>query len=172
MNSTAGCRGGGKVNPYRAETIRVRSITTLRTVMQQPPGTKRNSTTLCTQGKRNAMGMSEYLGKHVSIMLGKEPFRNWPVERSVDDDLEEREINYVFKENGLAVCCDQEDKVHTLFLYSEDYRGFDETLTEVPFSWSRQQVLEHLGFPSKSGREFNDPVLGQLGPWDRFSRSG
>ncbi|HTV42549.1 MAG TPA: hypothetical protein VMF08_18435 [Candidatus Sulfotelmatobacter sp.] len=116
--------------------------------------------------------MSEYLGKHVSSMLRKEPFRNWPIERSVDDDLEEREINYVFKENGLALCCDQNDQISAIFLYSEHYKGFDETLSDVPLSWGRAQVLDHFGSPSKSGGKLNDPILGALGPWDRFIRLG
>jgi len=114
--------------------------------------------------------MPEYLGKHVSIMLEETPFKNWPVEKSFEDDLEERIIHYVFKEHGLALRCDKNDKICVIFLYSDNYNGFDESLFEIPFSLNREQVLEHFGAPSESGGKISDPILGEYGAWDRFTR--
>jgi hypothetical protein len=116
------------------------------------------------------MKIADYLGSHVLRMLGDSPFRTWLVERSFENDLEERIILYVFKEHGLELRCDQSDKISVIFLHSENYNGFDETLFEISFSCSREQVLKHFGTPSKSGEKRSDPILGDYGSWDRFTR--
>ena len=114
----------------------------------------------------------EYLGKNVSIMLEEMPFKDWQVEKSIEDELEEKLTSYTFKEHGFEVSCDPNDKISVIFLYSEKYNGFDESLFEIPFSWNQKQVLEHFGTPSKSGGKVSDPILGDYGPWDRFTRPG
>jgi hypothetical protein len=114
------------------------------------------------------MRITDYLGKHVSSLLKEEPFKNWPFDKSVEDDLEERITNYVFKEHGFELSCDQNDKIRTFFLYSDKFNGIDEGFFEIPLSWKRGQVLEHFGVPSKSGGPLDDPILGKYGEWHRF----
>ena len=116
------------------------------------------------------MQMTEFLGSHVSKILESEPFKNWPVERSVDDDLDERIIHYVFNEHGLELRCDADENVSTIFLHSEEYNGFDESISRIPFSLRREEVLERFGTPSKRGDKTSDPILGVCGAWDRFPR--
>jgi filamentous hemagglutinin len=118
------------------------------------------------------MMISEYLGNHVSSMLGKAPFKNWPVEQSSEEDLEESITHYLFTRHGLELRCDRDDNISVIFLYADNYGGFDEGLLEIPFSSSRAQTLEHFGSPSKSGGKTSDPVLGEYGAWDRFTRQG
>ncbi len=75
----------------------------------------------------NDYKIPEYLGKHISIMLEETPFKNWPVEKYIEDDLEEKRTYYTFKEHGFEVSCDPNDKISVIFLYSEKYNGFDES---------------------------------------------
>ena len=114
--------------------------------------------------------MTEYIGSHISTMLESEPFKYWPVEKSVEDDLDEQIIQYVFNGNGLELRCDSDGIISSIFLLSEEYGGFDESLFEIPFSLNRQQVHEILGTPSKSGEKINDPLLGEYGAWEHFTQ--
>ena len=114
--------------------------------------------------------LANYLGKPVSAMLADMPFKLWPIEKSFEDDLAEPIIHYVFPQHGLELRCDRDDKVSTIFLYSDEFNGFDESLFDVPFSSNRQEVKERLGPPSKSGDKVSDPILGEYGAWDRFAR--
>ena len=116
--------------------------------------------------------LANYLGNPASAMLEDLPFKVWPVQKSFEDDLPERIIHYVFPQHGLELRCDSHDNVSTIFLYSDEFNGFDESLFDVPFSSSRLQVKERLGTPSKSGGKISDPILGEYGAWDRFARSG
>jgi hypothetical protein len=106
------------------------------------------------------MKINEYLGKHVSNMLQKAPFKNWTVERSTEDDLDEQIVHYVFPGYGLELRCDLNDKISVKDLF------------EIPFSLNRANVIKHYGRPSKSGGKISDPILGEYGAWDRFLRSG
>jgi len=117
------------------------------------------------------MKIADFLGKAVSNMLQEEPFKNWPFDKSVDDDLEETITNYVFIKHGLALSCDADGKISSIFLYSDKYNGFDESLFEIPFSLRREQVLAHFGIPAKSGKQHSDPILGEYGEWDRFTQA-
>ena len=117
------------------------------------------------------MKMTEYLGKHVSELLESEPFIHWTVDRSIEEDLNLEITYYVFNGKGLELHCDADDTVKVLFLYSEEYGGFEESLFDSSFLWTRTQTLEHLGSPSKSGDKINDQYLGECGAWDLFSRS-
>jgi hypothetical protein len=117
--------------------------------------------------------IADYLGSPASSILQATPFKDWPVEKSFEEeDLEEPIINYVFLRHGLELRCDRDDKISVIFLYSDEFNGFNEGLFEIPFSWGRDQVLEHFGTPSKSGGKVSDPILGNYGAWDRFTLPG
>lgn len=113
-----------------------------------------------------------YLGTRASSMLQAAPFKDWPVEKSSEEDLDEPVILYVFPRHGLELRCDQDDTISVIFLYSDELNGFNEKLFAPRFSWRRDQVLEHFGAPSKTGRRVSDPVLGDYGAWDRFTGLG
>src|ERR1700744_3581778 len=114
------------------------------------------------------MGIEKYLGKHVSVLLQEHPFENWLFKKSVETDLEEPIVQYVFKDRGLELRCDQVEKISVIFLSSDECHGFDEALMEFSFSWKREQILGRFGTPSKSGQKMKDPILGEYGNWDRF----
>lgn len=116
--------------------------------------------------------LANYLGRPASVMLADAPFKNWAFEKFFENDLEEPLVDYVFRQNGVDFVCDGEDKVTTIFLYSNESRCFEEPLLDVPFSTTRQQVVDRYGLPSKSGGRVNDPILGEYGAWDRFTRPG
>jgi hypothetical protein len=119
------------------------------------------------------MRLAKYLGRDVSEMLGREPFKNWLVERSTEEDLDELAIHYVFDGHGLELRCDRDERVCTIFLHSEEYGGFREaSVLDIPFSSTRQEILELLGPPAKTGSGIHDPGLGDYGPWDRFAQPG
>ena len=115
--------------------------------------------------------LAQYQGNPVSDMLTDVPFKNWSYEKSFENDLEKPRIDYVFPQNGLDVTCDEDESVTTIFLYADESRYFAEGLQDIPFSATRQQTLERLGRPSKSGGGISDPILGEYGPCDRFERS-
>ncbi len=114
------------------------------------------------------MAMTDFLGEPVSKMLETDPFRNWAVQRIVEDDFDERLVQYIFEDRGLEVQCDGDERVETIFMYSEKHGGFDESLLDFSLASSREQVLAHLGTPSRSGEKTSDPILGECGAWDRF----
>jgi hypothetical protein len=113
-----------------------------------------------------------YLGKPASTMLEALPFKLWPFEKSFENDLPEPIIYYIFPNHGLELRCDRDDKVSVIFLSSDEYHGFDDSLLDIPFSSNRQQVRDLFGTPSKSGDKIKDQILGEYGPWDRFARLG
>ncbi len=115
------------------------------------------------------MGLSKYLGAPVSELLEAVPFRDWRVEESTEDQLDEPIVHFVFEENGLELRCDEARNISVIFLDS----SFDRSLSEVPFARSRAHVREHFAVaPSKGGEATNDPVLGAYGAWDRFLLPG
>jgi len=116
--------------------------------------------------------LSNYLGKEASALLADAPFRNWAVTRSVETDLDKLRTDYVFTQDGFDFASDEEDKVDTIFLYSDQSRCFKEGLQDLPFTSSRQEVIARLGSPSKSGARRSHPILGERCAWDRFSRPG
>jgi len=68
---------------------------------------------------------------------------------------------------GLELNCDREDeKIRYTFLEAETHAGA--VISEVPFQLCRDEVLARFGSPSKSGGPVSHPILGNLGPWDRF----
>lgn len=107
------------------------------------------------------------LGRPISKLLEREPFKSWQVERSIDDDLHERVIEYVFEGRGLEVQCDAKDQIATIFLSSSE--GWNDSLFDIPLSLTGAEVSSRLGTPEKSGKKHHDPILGKKGAWDRFT---
>lgn len=116
--------------------------------------------------------LSKYLGRQASVLLADPPFKDWAVERSFEPDLESPVIDYVFPHNGMDLVCDQDDRVSTVFLYADGSRCFTDGVEELPFGAGRRDVIARLGTPSRSGDKSSSPILGEHGPWDRFSRPG
>lgn len=116
------------------------------------------------------MKLAKYLGRKSSDLLEAEPFKDWGVERMVEDDSDPPFVGYSFKDSGFQVSCDREsENIRSLFLEKESHSGNE--LSDIPFSFSRDQVLEKLGSPSKSGKSVSHPVLGEFGAWDRFQNN-
>lgn len=116
--------------------------------------------------------LADYLGKDVAILLADEPFRHWAFNRTVETDLENPVIDYVFLNGGMDVVCDSRDKVASIFLYSNESRKFKQDIGNLPFSCGRLEIIARHGSPSKRGDKIKDPILGEHGAWDRFMRSG
>ena len=118
--------------------------------------------------------IAEYLGTEVAVFLQDERFKGWKVERTEENELEPPVVYYVFPEGGLALECDADERISTIFLRSKDGHTFDDKLISPDLSliWNRKQVLQHLGPPSWSGPEHTHPILGAYGAWDRFDRPG
>jgi len=113
------------------------------------------------------MNFSKYLGFHISKLLVDLPFSNWAVEKSIEEDLEEKRVFYVFPGKGLQLRCDSEDNIRVIFL--DDSGGnLGKTMADLSFSQNRSDVIEKLGCPSKSGEKRKHPILGDYGAWDRF----
>jgi hypothetical protein len=115
------------------------------------------------------MNLENYLGNHVSRILEVLPFKNWRVDRSLEEDLAEPIIQYVFTDHGLELRCDKEEKILSIFLDADAVDGYSASIVEIPFSNSRKEVLVRFGIPSKSGAGMVDPILGAYGAWDRFT---
>lgn len=111
-----------------------------------------------------AARLTKYLGLAVGELLKTEPFSTWGVVRSVQNEPEE-EIWYEFDGRGVEVTCDGMDRIQAVFLH----RGEGEALAGIPFSMRRQEVLQRLGTPVKSGAAVQLPGIGDRGAWDRFT---
>jgi len=115
------------------------------------------------------MEIADYLGKNISELLIIKPYINWEFEYFIDEDILEPEVNYIFNGHGLIVNCDIQGCIRTFFLYLDDYGGAEQSLTEIQFSFTREQVLKYFRIaPDKSGDGFVDPILGEYGGHDRF----
>ena len=114
------------------------------------------------------MKLAEYLGESISGFLEVEPFKNWKLERFVEDDLADLEFSYAFLGKPIEVICDRNELISTIFLFAESSDGFN--FSEFPFSSTRVQLRQRLGEPSKSGEKSVSPVLGPSGAWDRFAQ--
>jgi len=107
----------------------------------------------------------KYLGKPVSELLESQPFKFWEFERSVDEDLPDRIINYTSDQHFISLTCDEYERIQTIFLTTDQ---FGEARFFIPFSLCRREALSLLGVPSRSGEAHADPILGDYGHWDRF----
>ena len=117
------------------------------------------------------MELAKYLGQNASSLLNSVPFKRWPVERWVDDESYPAGVGYVFSECGLQFNCDADtENIHSLYFEKEEHDGF--VLSEVPFYMSREAVRARFGQPERSGDALSHPILGELGPWDRFKLNG
>ena len=116
------------------------------------------------------MKMMKYINKHISVLLGEDPFNKWEIERSIEeDDLLEPGIDYLFEGHGLEINCDSNDIIRTIFLHSNEYGGADKSLTKISLSLSRDEFLRDFQrTPEKSGEGLCDPILGEFGGYDRF----
>lgn len=113
--------------------------------------------------------LANYLGRKSSYVLAQHPFKDWPVKRTVETDLEKPRIDYVFTHNGMDLVCDEEENVRSIFAFSDESRCFKEGIQDLPFVLGRREVRARFGSPSKSGG-ISKGILGDYGPWDRFSR--
>lgn len=113
-----------------------------------------------------------YLGKDSSVILSKYPFINWKYKKTIEPDLENTQFDYVFPNHGVDFVSDEQDKVCSIFLYHDESRKFGEGIKDMKMTSSREEVRAQFGAPSNSGSGLSDPVLGEYGAWDRFSRDG
>lgn len=111
----------------------------------------------------------KFLGQPVTALLDTVPFKNWAYTIEKDEDLPSHmaKVYYEFDKNGCTISCDASGTIETIFLFFEDYGGFD---LEGPtnFELSRNQVRKLYGAPSKSGDAHYSPGLGSVGAWERF----
>ncbi len=114
--------------------------------------------------------LSKYLGMQARVLLADPPFKDWVVERSVDSERGAPVIDYIFPQSGIDFVCDEDDRVRAIFLYADGSRCFTGGVEELPLGASRRDVIARLGAPSKSGGKISDPILGEYGTWDRFTR--
>ena len=116
--------------------------------------------------------LARHLGSSASNLLADARLKNWNFDREIETELADVRIYYTFPKNGFAFYCDEADEIAAIFLYSDEYEGFEGGLLDLPFSSTRQEVIKRLGSASKSGAPISDPILGDSGPWDRFAKSG
>lgn len=110
-----------------------------------------------------------YLGRPVSALLAEQPFVDWDFEKSVDSDVDDPRLDYVFVEDGLDLICDLDHLVRTIIIYASSERMFTKALVDLPLDSTRDQVITWLGQPEKSGPQSQSPLLGRNGAWDRFA---
>jgi hypothetical protein len=108
--------------------------------------------------------LAKYLGLEIGELLVAMPFSSWHPVRSVENDPRP-EVWYEFEGHGVEVICDEDDRIRTVFLH----RGDGESLVDVPFGMTRQQVRQRFGVPAASGAAVRIAGIGDLGPWDRFA---
>jgi len=115
--------------------------------------------------------LASYLGKPANDLLATPPFSGWNWQKSIEEDLDKPVIDYVFPQDGIDFVCDEAESISTIFAYNESSRRFREGLDDLPFALTRQQVIDRIGRPSKSGEPMNDSILGMFGAWDRFENT-
>lgn len=115
--------------------------------------------------------LASYLGRPADELLAVPPFSGWQWHRSVEKDLDSPLIDYVSQQEGMDFVCDEAENVRTIFAYNDPTRRFVDGLDDLPFSFTRQQVRDRLGRPSKSGEPMTDSILGMFGAWDRFENT-
>lgn len=116
--------------------------------------------------------LSDYIGCNAEALLESLPFRNWEVERSTEEDLEQPIIQYEFPGRSIALRCDSNNHITSIFLRRYDLDGFDLNSLDVSFAWDRVQVRKVLGAPTQTGDPVSDPILGEYGPWDKYKFEG
>lgn len=114
------------------------------------------------------MEISELINGLAPDLLAREPFVRWARTRKVDADLPQVEVRYVFRGVGIEFICDEEERVHTVFLRP----GEGERLLGTSFAELRRELLAAYGHASAEGCEVVLPVLGNKGRWERFDSVG
>lgn len=118
----------------------------------------------------NIEALSQYLGVPISRMLTNTPFKTWEYERTFQYDINIPRIDYVFLESAIDVICDTDETTRAIFISLSGKRGIAKDIIAPLETWTRRDVVNYFGPPSKSGGLVNDPILGDLGSWDRFAR--
>lgn len=116
------------------------------------------------------MNIAKLLGQPISRLIGKEPFRHWEYERSVDMDVEKPSVDYEFIGKGFDVICGLDESIRTIFLSVGSIDEFE--FFVIPFTSTRKQVRELLGSPSRHAEKSVSPILGASGAWDLFPQHG
>ncbi|RWE56472.1 MAG: hypothetical protein E5W09_19015 [Mesorhizobium sp.] len=111
------------------------------------------------------MRFLDYLGRPAAHLLTSAPFNTWQFKRTVDEDLPDNRVNHVADRCDFSFACDTDETITTIFIESDDFGQF---LSGISFSRNRREVQGFLGAPSKSGKPYSDPILGEYGPWDRY----
>lgn len=115
------------------------------------------------------MNILQYLGTSIEDFLELKPFKNWKVERSTEDYLEEQRIYYEFTEQYITLQCNPKEIINVIFL-DEGFNHLSSFLPKASFSMSQNEIRENLGTPNKSGGKNIHPILGEYGNWDLFSQ--
>ncbi|CAN7510505.1 hypothetical protein [Mesorhizobium sp. LjRoot246] len=111
------------------------------------------------------MRFLDYLGRPAAQLLTLAPFNIWQFKRTVDNDLPDNKVNYVADRYDFSFACDSHETISTIFIGSDHFGQF---LGGISFSHDRGELQGFLGAPSKSGKPYSDPILGEYGPWDRY----
>jgi hypothetical protein len=111
--------------------------------------------------------LMDYLGMAASALLEAEPFKSWKFDRTIENDLAERLIDYVCDVEGFSMTCDADDTIRSIFLQSS---ALVQAELNLPPQCGRSDVLASLGAPLRSGEAFKDIVLGEYGGWDRYEK--
>jgi hypothetical protein len=85
-----------------------------------------------------------------------------------------REYYRIYKQDGLELLCDTNDRIMTVFLFSEDLDGFHQYKGKLPgglgFSDGREAVTKKFGLPDCSGGGDRDKEGGGTRDiWDKFA---
>jgi hypothetical protein len=113
--------------------------------------------------------LADFLGQPSQALLASPPFSEWRFTRTVKPDLD-NSVNYVCDRMAFEFCADKYDRIETIFLNLNDPNLASLSLDDAPSGLRRADVLERFGTPSKSGPSSRDPILGDYGRWDRFTR--
>lgn len=115
--------------------------------------------------------IANFLGSNVSVLLKEEPFKSWPVERSVEGEEAQQERYYLFHDNGVELICDSDGIINTIFLRAGYSFTHVDPRVNVLFMLTRTNIREEFGEPGKSGEKSSGSILDESGPWDQFRLS-
>lgn len=110
------------------------------------------------------MRFLDYLGRPAADLITLAPFNTWQFDRELDADIPGNTLDYVADHAGFSFACDDHG-ITTIFVESDEFAQF---LGGISFSHNREEVRCFLGKPSKIGKPYSDPILGEYGPWDRY----
>lgn len=116
------------------------------------------------------MLISNFLGHNINDLLATSPFDQWRIEEHYEIEL--LEYHYAFPLNGISFRCNKSKIIESIFLDASSDIESAEGQFEVELQSTREQVLNKLGTPSYSRGVRHVQYLGQIGPVDKFSRSG